>query len=93
MFAVGRCCRHQRLFTFVDGTTLNKPEFASYSIDDSSRIIEGFGVEPDIEVDNDPYEEFTGKDSQLQKAIEVLKEELKNYKQFPIIPVGPDKTK
>ena len=78
---------------FVDGTTLNKPEFASYSIYDSSWIIEGFGVEPDIEVDNDPYEEFTGKDSQLQKAIEVLKEELKNYKPIPSIPVGPDKTK
>ena len=62
---------------FVDGTILNRPEFASYSIDDSSWIIEGFGVEPDIEVDNDPYEEFTGKDSQLLKAIEVLKEELK----------------
>ncbi|NLL28733.1 MAG: protease [Bacteroidales bacterium] len=78
---------------FVDGTILNRPEFASYSIDDSSWIIEGFGVEPDIEVDNDPYEEFTGKDSQLLKAIEVLKEELKNYKPIPNIPVGPDKTK
>jgi tricorn protease len=78
---------------FVDGTVLNKPEFASYSSDESEWIIEGYGVEPDIEVDNDPYLEFIGTDTQLQKAIEVILEELKNYKPLPDIPKGPDKTK
>jgi hypothetical protein len=29
----------------------------------------------------------------LQKAIEVILEELKNYKPLPDIPEGPDKTK
>lgn len=77
---------------FVDGTVLNKPEFASYDIDESKWIIEGWGVEPDIEVDNDPYEEFMGKDSQLDKAIEVILEELKNYKPIPPIPEPPDKS-
>ncbi|PLW93326.1 MAG: protease, partial [Marinilabiliales bacterium] len=78
---------------FVDGTVLNKPEFASYSIDESKWIIEGYGVDPDIEVDNDPYEEYTGKDAQLDKAIEVILEELKNFKGIPDIPADPDKTK
>jgi len=78
---------------FVDGTTLNKPEFASYSIEESKWIIEGFGVEPDIIIDNDPYQEFMGTDTQLLKAIEVIKEELKNYKPIPDIPVAPDKSK
>lgn len=77
---------------FVDGTSLNRPEFASYSIDRSEWIIEGIGVEPDIEVDNDPYEEYMGNDAQLQKAIEVILEELKNYQPIPDIPVGPDKS-
>ena len=77
---------------FVDGTTLNKPEFASYDIDESKWIIEGWGVDPDIVVDNDPYEEFMGKDAQLDKAIEVILEELKNYKPIPPIPEAPDKS-
>ncbi len=78
---------------FIDGGDLRKPEFASYSADDSRWIIEGIGVEPDIYVDNDPAREYDGIDDQLNKAIEVIKEELKNYKEIPDIPAAPDKTK
>jgi len=69
---------------FVDGTYLNKPEFASYSIDESKWIVEGHGVEPDIVIDNDPYREYLGIDDQLLKAIEVVMEELQNAKKFLI---------
>jgi hypothetical protein len=34
-----------------------------------------------------------GIDNQLDKAIEVAKEQLKNYKPLPPIPVAPDKSK
>lgn len=78
---------------FVDGTVLNKPEYASYSIDESKWIIEGYGVEPDIVIDNDPYLEFSGTDTQLLKAIEIILEDLKNYKAIPQIPESPDKSK
>ncbi len=78
---------------FVDGGILYKPEFASYSGEASEWIIEGFGVEPDIVVDNDPSEEYWGKDAQLDKAIEVILEELKDYKGIPNVPVAPDKSK
>jgi len=78
---------------FVDGADLRKPEFASYSADESKWIIEGYGVEPDIEVDNDPAREYAGIDDQLNKAIEVVLEELKNYKEQPAIPAPPDKSK
>ncbi|MCF8370071.1 MAG: PDZ domain-containing protein [Bacteroidales bacterium] len=72
---------------FVDGADLRKPEFASYSSEDSSWIIEGWGVEPDIWVDNDPAKEYAGEDQQLNKAIEVILEELKTYdKQVPPVP-------
>lgn len=79
---------------FVDGADLRKPEFASYSAEKSEWIIEGYGVEPDIYIENDPAKEYAGEDEQLNKAIEVIKEELKNwtYKQ-PAIPPAPDKTK
>lgn len=78
---------------FVDGGDLRKPEFASFSSDTSDWIIEGHGVDPDIIVDNDPYKEYMGIDDQLTKAIEVVKEQLKNYKELPKIPVAPDKSK
>ena len=54
-------------------------------------MIEGEGVAPDIEVENDPYKEFIGEDQQLNKAIEVLLEELKERKDLPGIPAPPVK--
>jgi tricorn protease len=79
---------------FVDGGTLNKPEFAHYAADGKDWIIEGHGVDPDIVVDNDPAKEYIGDDEQLNKAIEVILEELKNWpKDMPAIPQFPDKTK
>ena len=79
---------------FIDGADMRKPEFASYSAEASKWIIEGHGVEPDIEVHNDPHKEFRGKDKQLQKAIEVTLEKLENgeYKELPEIPEFPDKS-
>jgi len=78
---------------FVDGADLRKPEFASFSADESKWIIEGHGVEPDIEIDNDPAREYEGIDDQLNKAIEVVLDELKNYKAKPSVPAPPDKSK
>ncbi len=78
---------------FVDGADLRKPEFASYSADESKWIIEGYGVDPDIEIDNDPSREYEGTDDQLNKAIEVILDELKNYKEQPSVPTPSDKSK
>lgn len=78
---------------FIDGADLRKPEFASYSAEESEWIIEGFGVEPDIWVDNDPHQEYLGVDAQLDKGIEVILGELEDYVPVPPIPAGPDKTK
>jgi len=79
---------------FIDGGFLNKPEFAHYAADGSGWIIEGYGVDPDIIVDNDPAKEFAGEDQQLNKAIEVILEDLKTQrKEIPNIPNFPDKSK
>ncbi len=78
----------------LDGGFLNKPEFAHTSADGSEFVIEGHGVEPDIEVVNDPHDEFMGKDVQLEKAIEVIKAEMrKGGVKHPGIPVYPNKSK
>ena len=50
-------------------------EYPQYAID-GRWIVEGHGVEPDIEVDNLPYATFSGKDAQLEAAISYLKDEL-----------------
>jgi tricorn protease len=76
---------------FVDGTILNKPEFTSFDAEGTGYIIEGYGVDPDIWLDNDPYKEYFGEDAQLNKAIEVILEELKNYKSLPPIPQAPER--
>lgn len=79
---------------FIDGGYLMKPEFGHYAAEGKSWIIEGYGVEPDIEIDNDSYKEFMGEDQQLNKAIEVILDELKKQpvEKAPI-PDFPDKTK
>ena len=76
----------------VDGGFLNRPEFSRYDLEGKEWIIEGVGVEPDIVVDNDPYLEFTGTDQQLNKAIEVILEDLKTKgKKIPNHPPYPIK--
>ena len=75
---------------FLDGQDMRTPFFTSYSTD-GEWIIEGHGVDPDIEVDINPFEDFLGKDAQLEKAVEVLKEELKGYKPMPGTPAAPVK--
>jgi tricorn protease len=77
---------------FIDGGDLRKPEFAPYAKDGKSWIMEGHGVDPDIVVDNDPAREFRGEDQQLDKAIEVILEELRTKGQtLPPPPPGPIK--
>lgn len=71
----------------LDGGTLSKPEFSRYDLGGKEWIMEGVGVYPDIMVDNDPAKEYAGEDQQLNKAIEVLLEDLK--KNPPKLPGPP----
>ena len=77
---------------FIDGGTLTRPEFAPFD-ENGNWVIEGYGVDPDILIDNDPGHEFEGIDDQLNKAIEVILEQMKDYPETPAIPQFPDKTK
>jgi tricorn protease len=78
----------------VDGGFLNRPEFSRYDLAGSSWIMEGHGVDPDIVVDNDPAQEFAGRDQQLDKAIEVILDMLKQHPpKMPPPPPFPIKKK
>ena len=55
-------------------------------------IIEGYGVDPDIEVDNDPQSVIAGKDPQLERAITELMARLKQPLKLPPRPAPPVKT-
>ncbi|MEM6673828.1 MAG: S41 family peptidase [Planctomycetota bacterium] len=56
-------------------------------------LIEGWGVVPDIVVDNLPHETFNGRDAQLEKAIEVLLQKIaEDPRDVPPPPAHPDKS-
>ena len=74
--------------SFVDGQDMRTPFFTSYSTE-GEWIIEGHGVDPDIEIDINPFEDYKGKDAQLEKAVQVLLEELKDWKPLPGVPAPP----
>ncbi|MCF8368734.1 MAG: PDZ domain-containing protein [Bacteroidales bacterium] len=79
---------------FIDGGDLRKPEFSSYHRDGSKFVIEGYGVDPDIELENDPAKEYEGIDEQLNKAIQVALDQLKEWPEdLPGVPEYPDKSK
>jgi tricorn protease len=69
---------------FVPGSALanNKGEW----------VIEGYGVDPDIEVDNDPASTIAGRDPQLERGIAEIMARLKNPVKLPARPAPPIKT-
>lgn len=72
----------------MDGGYITRPEFSLYSLD-SKWLIENRGVEPDVVVDNPPDLVRKGQDPQLEKAIEMVMEQIKkDPKKLP--PRPPD---
>jgi len=70
---------------YMDGTDIRVPFFTNYDMN-GNWIVENHGVDPDIIVDNDPVQEFNGVDQQLDKAIEVILDLLKDRKPLPKTP-------
>ncbi len=76
----------------IDGGTVYVPESATASAK-GQWVIEGHGVDPDIEVENDPKSVIAGKDPQLERAIaEVMKKLQENPVKRPAKPAAPIKT-
>ena len=75
----------------IDGGTVNVPE-SGFASKNGEWIIEGYGVDPDIEVDNDPQSVINGKDPQLERAITEIMAKLKQPVKLPGKPAPPVKT-
>ncbi len=71
---------------FIDGTDIRVPFFTSYDAKTGEWIIENYGVDPDIEIDNDPIKEWNGEDQQLNRAIEEVMKELKGREALKPVP-------
>ena len=78
----------------IDGGSLNRPEFSRFDLEGKEWIMEGTGVSPDIDVDNDPTREFQGQDDQLTRAIDELKKVIdQSPLKIPNPPPYPNKSK
>ncbi|MEA4918533.1 S41 family peptidase [Proteiniphilum sp.] len=77
----------------VDGGYISVPRFGIYD-QNGEWIIEGIGVYPDIEVVDRPEELAKGNDPSIEKAVELLLEELKaNPRPQVTPPAPPDRSK
>lgn len=61
-----------------DGGVASAAEMGVYGPEGKQWLIEGHGVDPDITVDNLPHATYTGEDAQLQAAIKLLQQEIKD---------------
>ncbi|MBL8889027.1 MAG: PD40 domain-containing protein [Planctomycetaceae bacterium] len=78
--------------SLIDGASVTVPSFGYYRVDGSWGI-EGHGVDPDIEVIDDPALMTDGGDPQLDRAIDLMQEEIatKGYR-APERPAGPNRS-
>jgi len=79
--------------SLIDGGQVFVPEFSSNDVE-GNWVIEGEGVPPDIEVENDPISLLAGQDQQLERAVQEVLERLKSTPhQLPQRPAPPVKTR
>lgn len=69
----------------TDRGAVRVAESAQYSAD-GAWIIEGYGITPDVEVENGPHATFEGRDAQLERAVALLKAEIAKD---PVPPLRP----
>jgi tricorn protease len=62
-------------YTMLDGSSLRTPGAGVFT--SAGENLENFGVQPDVLIDNTPADFLTGHDRQVEKAIEVLRAQLK----------------
>ena len=77
--------------TTIDNGSVNQSNNAFYG-EEGKWLVENHGADPDIYIDNDPASVVAGKDNQLDKAIEVALQKIKEHPfTFPPVPKYPIK--
>jgi tricorn protease len=69
-------------YRLMDGSQIRTPGTGLWNV--SGQNLENYGVPPDVYVDNTPADFLAGRDAQLEKAVEVLKEELRKNPPPPL---------
>ena len=64
--------------TLVDGCVTTQPEF-SFWFHDVGYGVENYGTDPDIEIENRPQDYASGKDPQLERALEEVERLLRDH--------------
>eukprot|EP01052_Picozoa_sp_SAG31_P025254 SAG31_NODE_2203_length_6199_cov_6.619836_7_plen_363_part_00 len=79
-------------FAVADGGIASNGMNGVYDTEGKNWLIEGHGVDPDIEVDNMPYGTYMGADAQLSAAVAHLKELIEDDPRLvPAPPSFPDR--
>jgi len=81
-------------FPLLDGGYITRPEFGRYDLN-SKWVVENKGVQPDVVVENRPEDVVKGKDTQLEKAIEMVMKDMQEHPKKlapkpPDLPAYPD---
>lgn len=63
-------------YSLIDGSTVRTPGVGVYLADQKRTNMENYGVQPDIRVDNSPEDNLSGRDRQLDAAVEELLKQL-----------------
>jgi len=73
--------------TLMDGGHVMAPRYAIYGLNGEWEV-EGHGITPDIEVENLPKDVAAGHDPQLERAVSIVLEQLKEHP-VPTAPIPP----
>jgi tricorn protease len=65
-------------YSLMDGSTIRTPAVGLWNVNNTN--LENYGVPPDTYVDNTPDDFLKGRDAQIEKAVETLKEEVAKKK-------------
>jgi len=71
----------------MDGGAVTAPRYALYGLHGEFEV-EGHGIPPDVEVEELPKDVAAGHDAQLEKAVSVVMDQLKEHP-IPAIPIPP----
>jgi tricorn protease len=63
-------------YSLIDGSTVRTPGVGVYLADRTRTNMENYGVRPDILVDNTPEDNLSGRDRQLETAVQELLKEI-----------------
>jgi tricorn protease len=76
--------------TLIDGGTVTAPRYALYGLHGEWEV-EGHGIPPDVEVQELPKDVAAGHDAQLERAVSVVLQQLKEHPiVLPVVPPYPN---